>query len=351
VKLTATPESVPEVIAVALNLVPIPLLHTWLAFIAARSIMAASALGIFEALGEADRTAEEVAANCRTDPRATKQLLNCLVGIGYARWRDGKYGICRRHRKWLLRASSNSIVGKLGFLSTEWDLVSRLREFVQSGKPVKMHDSMSTEQWALYQDAMHELAGGPASEVATRLPMPRGATRVLDIGGSHGLYSVELCRHYPGLHCTILELPAAIDRAMALAARHGMAERLSYRAADVFLEDLGEATYDVVIANNFVHHFTPAQNFELAKKVARALTPGGLYAIFELLRSDNPAGGGMIATLDLYFALTSASGLFSLAEITAWQRHAGLRPLRPIRLLRLPGWAVAPAVRSAIAAR
>jgi hypothetical protein len=184
VKLTATPESVPEVIAVALNLVPIPLLHTWLAFIAARSIMAASALGIFEVLGEADRTAEEVAANCRTDPRATKQLLNCLVGIGYARWRDGSYGICRRHRKWLLRASSNSIVGKLGFLSTEWDLVSRLHEFVQSGKPIKMHDSMSTEQWALYQDAMHELAAGPASEVATRLPMPQGATRVLDIGGS-----------------------------------------------------------------------------------------------------------------------------------------------------------------------
>ena len=142
----------------------------------------------------------------------------------------------------------------------------------------------------------------------------------------------------PRLHCTILELPAAIDRAMALAARHGMAERLSYRAADAFDEDLGEATYDVVIANNFVHHFTRAQNFELANKVARALTPGGLYAIFELLRSDNPASAGMIATLDLYFALTSASGLFSLAEITAWQTESGLRPLKPIRFLRLPGW-------------
>jgi 2-polyprenyl-3-methyl-5-hydroxy-6-metoxy-1,4-benzoquinol methylase len=347
VKLRSIPESVPEAIAVALNLMPIPMLHTQMAFIAARSIMVASALGIFDVLGEAERTAEEVAANCRTDSRATEQLLNCLVGIGYARWCDGKYGIYRYHRKWLLRASSKSIVGKLGFLATEWDLVSRLQGFVQSGQPVNIHDTMSKEQWALYQDSMHELAAGVASEVAKRLPMPRGATRVLDIGGSHGLYSVELCRHYPALHSTIIELPAAIDRAMALAARHGMAERLSYRAADVFAQDLGEATYDVVIANNFVHHFTSAQNFELANKVARALTHGGIYAIGEPLRSVNPTAAGMMATLDLYFALTSASGTFSLAEITAWQRGSGLRPLKPIRFLRLPGWVVAPAIRSA----
>ena len=58
-KLRGIPESVPEAIAVALNLMPMPLLHTWLAFIAARSIMVASALGIFDVLGEADRTAEE----------------------------------------------------------------------------------------------------------------------------------------------------------------------------------------------------------------------------------------------------------------------------------------------------
>jgi Dimerisation domain len=118
VKLRGIPESISEAIAVALNLMPMPLLHTWLAFIAARSIMVASALGIFDVLGEADRTADEVAANCCTDLRATRQLLNCLVGIGYARSRDGKYGIYRRHRKWLLRASPNSMVGKLGFLAT-----------------------------------------------------------------------------------------------------------------------------------------------------------------------------------------------------------------------------------------
>jgi 2-polyprenyl-3-methyl-5-hydroxy-6-metoxy-1,4-benzoquinol methylase len=347
VKLGAKPEGLPERIALALNLAPMPLFHTQIAFNAARSIMAAAALGVFEALGRGERSAEEVAAACRTHPRATRQLLNCLVGIGYARCFDGRYGMRRTHRKWLLRAGSNSIVDKLSFLSIEWDLMGRLEGFVRSGEALDIHRTMSKKQWALYQDAMRDLAAGVAVELAKRLPIPRGAARLLDIGGSHGLYSIELCRRHPELRSTVLELPAAMDRATAIAARHGMAERVRYRPGDALTEDLGESSYDVVMINNLVHHFTTAQNVELAKRVARALTPGGLYAVGEAIH-DTPGGGGAVAaTLDLYFALTSASGMYSLAEITSWQRESGLHPLNPIRFLSAPGWVVARAIRSA----
>lgn len=152
-KLGAKPEGLPERIALALNLAPMPLFHTQIAFNAARSIMAAAALGVFEALGRGERSAEEVAAACRTHPRATRQLLNCLVGIGYARCFDGRYGMRRTHRKWLLRAGSNSIVDKLSFLSIEWDLMGRLEGFVRSGEALDIHRTMSKKQWALYQDA------------------------------------------------------------------------------------------------------------------------------------------------------------------------------------------------------
>jgi len=53
------------------------------------------------------------------------------------------------------------------------------------------------------------------------------------------------------------------------------------------------------------------------------------------------------ATMDLYFALTSASGIWSLQEITSWQREAGLGPLKPIQFPSLPGWAAAPATKPA----
>ena len=85
-------------------------------------------LGVFEAPGEGEKTAEEIAAVCHTNPEATKQLLNCLVGIGYARWSRGKYGMRQVHRKWLLRASPNSVVDKLTFQSVEWDLMGAIED-------------------------------------------------------------------------------------------------------------------------------------------------------------------------------------------------------------------------------
>lgn len=345
-KIGAIAEGLMERVALFANLVPKPLVETQIAFTTARAIMAAAELGVFEALCAGDKTADEVAASCKTDPKATKQLLDCLVGIGYAKWHHGKYGMIAANRKWFLRDSPTSLVGKLAFQAMEWDLVGQLEKFVRSGKPLDFHGTMSPEQWRVYQDGMRSVAATPAAELAKRLPVPSGATRLLDIGGSHGLYSIELCRRYPALASTIMELPGALDRASEIAAREGLADRVRFRIGDALSDDLGEATFDIIMINNVVHHFTPEQNAELAKRAARALAPGGLYAIGDFLRAKAPgAGGGVSAVMDLYFALTSASGTWSADEIAAWQRAAGLTPMKPILLQSIPGWALLPAGR------
>lgn len=120
-KLAPHAENLKERIALMANLVPRPLLDTQIAFTAARAIMVAAEVGLFEALGKGDQTAEAVAAVCGTDPKATKHLLECLVGIGYASWRDGKYELPASMRKWLLRSSPSSVVAKLAFQSIEWN--------------------------------------------------------------------------------------------------------------------------------------------------------------------------------------------------------------------------------------
>jgi 2-polyprenyl-3-methyl-5-hydroxy-6-metoxy-1,4-benzoquinol methylase len=125
-----------------------------------------------------------------------------------------------------------------------------------------------------------------------------------------------------------------------------MGERVKFRVGNALADDLGEQTFDIVMINNLVHHFTPDQNKELARRVARALAPNGIYVISDFLRASSPgAGGGVPAVMDLYFALTSASGTWSAEEITSWQRAAGLIPQQPIQFQSLPGWASLPAAR------
>jgi predicted O-methyltransferase YrrM len=156
---------------------------------------------------------------------------------------------------------------------------------------------------------------------------------MLDIGGSHGYFSVALCRRYPELRATVLELPQAIPHAAPLLAREGMGDRVVHRGGDALTDDLGVEAWDLVFMAALAHHFDAETNRELARRIARALRPGGIAAVWEPVRQD-PAGrirqvGGL---MDLYFGLFSESGTWSADEISGWHRAAGLVPSRPKRM-------------------
>ena len=161
---------------------------------------------------------------------------------------------------------------------------------------------------------------------------------MLDIGGSHGLYSVALCRRHPGLKSVILDLPAAVEHAAPILAMEGMGDRVVHRAGDATTDDLGSEAYDLVFVSQLTHHFSESTNRALIQRIARALRPGGVLVIQEITRRESSDEGGQLGTLlDLYFALTSEAGTWSFSELAAWQGDAGLVPVKPLRLRTLPG--------------
>lgn len=338
-KLKTQPENPLEWVALKLNLAPTPLVDTQIAFNAARAIMAGAELGIYEAIGKNSRTADEIAAECKTNAHATKQLLNCLVGVGYLNWSDEKYSLKPKYHKWLLKDSESNLISKLRFQLIEWNWMAMLEDYVRTGNTLQLHNSVNEKEWNLYQEGMRDLSVNAAKELAAKIPISKHATAMLDIGGSHGLYSIELCKKYPALKSTILELPGAVESASAIAKRYDTTGRVSYKAGNALEDDLGSEQYDLVMINNVVHHFTPEQNNALAQKIARALKPGGIFIIGEFIRAEKPGEGGVIASASgLYFSVISASGNWSADEMESWQKNAGLKLEKPVTTMTLPGW-------------
>lgn len=345
-KLGVIAENLGEYLALRFNLAPTPLADTQVAFNAARAIMAGAKLGVFDALATAPRTAEEIARECGTHPRATTQLLDCLVGLEYLTYAGGHYENRAVARKWLVKTSPVSVHDKLVLQFLEWEWMGKLESFVRTGEAIDIHGTMTPPQWSQYQDAMRAVAAGIAPGIAKKLPVPKGATRMLDIGGSHGLYSVALCALHPDLESTILELQAATPRASENLEKLGMSARVKHRAGDALRDDLGEGVYDFILVSNLVHHFTSEQNVALAARCSRALRPGGRLVIGEYVRREAPGTGDAIgATMDLYFALTSTSGTWSLGEIASWQARAGLRTGKAIAFMATPGFLCQPATK------
>jgi predicted O-methyltransferase YrrM len=300
----------------------------------ARAITTATRLGIFDALADGSRSATAVAEACRTDERATQKLLNLLATMKYVAYGGGEYRLARHARRWLLADAPGSIRDVILMKELEWSWIDQMESFVRDGRPLDVHGTMSTEDWAAYQRGMRAQANLLGSLLPRRVPVPAGASEMLDIGGSHGYFSVVLCRRHAGLRATVLDLPAAVEHAAPLLEREGMGDRVVLRAGDALTDELGDAAYDLILVFSLVHHFDDATNRLLARRAARALRPGGYLVIGDALRPRSPGKGGQQgAFFDLYFALTSESGLWTFDEMRSWQVDAGLVPRRSISLV------------------
>ena len=332
-KIGLIPENIFERLALTAGLVPTPLAESWFTFFLARTIMVATKLGVFEALADSSLNVSEVADRCDTESGATGKLLNALVGVGLVRAKEERYALTPVARKWLLQNSAESVRDKILFQFIEWDWWTRCEDFIRSGAPFRIHEEMSGEQWQAYQRGMRSGIEPVVKEVTRRLRLPKNVKEMLDIGGSHGYWSVSFCRRYPALRATILDLEAAIRYAVPILAKENMGDRIVHRIGNALTDTLGVNAYDFVLIASLVHHFDAATNRELMKKVAPALRPGGLVAIFEPLRvSPSEKIGQIGGLLDLYFAMTSQAGTWSAEEMMSWQREAGLIPRKTMRL-------------------
>jgi hypothetical protein len=164
-------------------------------------------VGVFESLAGEPLAASKVAQRLGTDSSATDKLLTALRTLGYLRLKGQRYSLTPVARKYLLKESSRSVHDAILFRFIEWKWLEHLEDFVSTGKPLCIHEEMSNEAWDSYIRMTASGARVLAPEVADRTPMPGGARDMLDIGGSHGVYSVILCRRFPNLRATILDLP------------------------------------------------------------------------------------------------------------------------------------------------
>ncbi|MFL5730113.1 MAG: class I SAM-dependent methyltransferase [Cytophagaceae bacterium] len=339
-KLTTQPQTLLEYIGKYSGLAPLPLMDTHIAFVVSRAIIEAVDLGVFESMAEGPKSCEDIARDCNLNTYALRSFLGTLTSSGYLIYSEEKYSLSKISSRWMLKKNKQSLTDQILFLKILWGWMDDMGGFLKTGKGLQYHDHFSEAETELYQKGMLSVARVSAEEVGRKTPVPKGAREMLDIGGSHGLFSLAICRNNPGLHSTILDLPQAVRKAAPLLAEEKLMQKLSYQEGDALNYDFGKEKYELILIANLIHHFTPEQNKQLAARVAQALKPGGLFIVQEFIRPAKPKASDQVgATLDLFFALSSTSGTWTEKEISGWQKSAGLKIKKPVKLITLPGTA------------
>lgn len=331
-RLDVVPDNILERLVMLMGIVPKPVVQVSWGMASASTIIAGARLGLFEALGDVERSAAELAAEIETHPLATETLLNALCGFGCVDRRDGRYRNSKLASRWLVPSSKDSLHDAVLLLGLIQDGFADLDEVVRTGKILDWHHGEhGPELWGPYLRGLGKLAKLPAGEVARRVKLATDAGRLLDVGGGHGQWSVAFCERYPQLQATVLDLAPAVPVGEAIVAEAGMAERVRYRAGDLRTAEWGEG-FDCVLLFNVIHNLSPEECQAAVERAHDALCSGGRLVILEAEHRHvkdriNQAG----AFAEIMCFMTSGTRAYPEETMRGWVEDAGFTSVRTWR--------------------
>ena len=298
--------------------------------IISQTLIAAADCGVFEALAPGQLSPEQLAEKLSLDKNMLDSILRVLTCCDYLTKDGENYSLSELARLSLIGPSPVSLNSWVRLNGIQWRAFSRMGEVLRSGECINFHTEFGTDtDWEIYQYAMMETARPAAEWVAVQIALPSEPKLMLDIGGSHGLYSAAICRANPPLKSEIMELAQAIPAARQIARELDITDAVSFIEGDILAADLGREKYDAVFMGNIIHHFTEEQNLGIIGKIRLALKSAGTLAIWDLRKPESASAPDLISDcFALFFQITSASKCFSGAEILGWLEAEGFAEIK-----------------------
>ncbi len=328
-----------------LHVLPSPFLDAFGSVLFGRALAIAANRGFFESLREAPCTKTDLSLNTGYRVDGVGLLADAFVEGGYLVRSGEAYALSAEGRKWLLRDSPHSIVNLLGYFELLHRRWISLEESLVNGRPAApYYATFDDRAWELYVLGMRDLARFLLPHVIKELRIPRGTSRMLDVGGSHGLYAMECCRRSEGLTATVLDFEQPLRIASRLIDQSGLRKRVQTLAGDFLTVDV-PAGQDLILVFNVIHGLTDEQNGALMARLLNAVVTGGRMYILDQMTGDRRASSlGRFLPLMVGLNLLNEIGgkAYAAADIRRWCKEA--RAVN-VRRLGLPGVGLVEVVR------
>ncbi len=287
-------------------------------------LAAAADLDVFSPLGEKPMTAQALAYDLGTDSRATTILLDALAAMELLTKQGNDYNVPEDVAKLLTEKSANSVLPMVRHLANCLRRWAMLADVIKTGKPAERTPSTRGQaaDQAAFIDAMHNISGQIADEVVDKLH-PLKFSRLLDIGGASGTWTIALLRSVPEAKATLFDLPPVIEMAEARIAEAGLGDRVSLVPGDFYTDDLPDGA-DLAWLGAICHQNSREQNRALFTKIHKSLNDDGVVVIRDVVMDPShtsPKGGAMFAVNML--VSTEGGGTYTFDEYSHDLNEAG----------------------------
>lgn len=324
-----------------LNAAPAPMLDL-AGGLALQVINTAVQLNIFTTLAERPSTPTELAQALNCQERGLEKLLAALAAIGYLVERNSRYHNSAMTDKWFLQGEMLDMNAALLVFDTFFrELWPHAADVVRSGeRPFNFYDfTASTPGLShAHQTMMQGNANLVGAGIVKKAALPETATRLLDVGGGHGQFTIHFCRAHSQLTATIMDSEAALETAQQNLEAARLTDRVDLYAADLWQAAWG-TEWDCILLFNLLHHYDLETNHKLLQRACAALKPGGKVAIFDQVagKQFGAATNAIVQLVGLMYYLFADGRIFTRDELTNLLTQTGFQNIRFYPLRQAPG--------------
>lgn len=283
-------------------------------------------LNLFTAIAEGNHALSAIAARIKASEKGTRVLCDYLTMIGFLVKQGGEYSLTPDSAAFLDRRSPAYMGSMANFLMSPHvaGMLENITDVIRHGGALPSdHGALEPEHpmWVDFARSMAPMMHMPAQLIAKMFAGSK-PSKVLDISAGHGLYGIAFAQHNPGAKVVGLDWANVLEVAKENASKAGVADRYSTIAGSAFEVDLGSG-YDIILMPNFLHHFDPATNEKLLRKVHAALGPEGIAIAPDFIPNEDRISPIRDAMFGIQMLGTPAGDVYTYSELEKMFRNAG----------------------------
>ena len=325
------------------GVIPSVLLDTGVSMFQASALLTAGDVRLFNHLQERPLTIEELQTRTACSLRGLRVLLTCMMNLGYVDLRDSRYSLTTAMRRSFPIELFPEMVPFFRAVNEKLNNATHAVMTDPPGGIMGWNMVTSGQVGRSYQAAMRWLGSSMVKEVVSRIRIADSPKKMLDVGGSHGLYSVEFCRKHPHLKATVLDWPIGLESArLTLAKATDVAERVDLLECDFEKESIPRGEYDFIFLGNIIHGLTEEANQRLFANIAAAASNVATIAILD--QYSNVRGSafvkGVASLIGWNLFLFAGGRAYDFEDVTKWLDRADFRSTTLTHLRRSPGFSL-----------
>ena len=251
---------------------------------------------------------------------------------------EGRFGLTALAEEHL-RAEGAFFVGDYVGLAVQssgvQEMIRRLKSNLPAGSEDKagaafifkegLESAMEQEASARFLTlALAGRAKNVAPYLAAKLDLT-GVSKLLDVGGGTGIYSIALLQKHATLQAVVYDRPEVLKVAAEMAHEYGVHDRLELMPGDMFTGQLPRDC-QAVLLSNILHDWDVPENIALLKRCAEVLPVGGRLIIHDVFLHDALDGPLPIALYSAALFTLTEGRAYSAAEYRSWLEQIGLAP-------------------------